>query len=144
MVDCVRGVPGGIGSGVRVKFEGGRVFDLVCLYTNSSRLRADANGVERLRARNNHMLGRWYSSTLDLGLLEGTSFYFSIDLLSLTTFSSLQFKTRMMLMFLWRVALCRPRRPPISPGPPSHLPSHSGSTKMSSGSCPLWTSSYLP
>ena len=57
-VDFVAGLPGGIGSGVRVKFEKGRVFDLVCLYTNSGRLREDYEGVERLLARNNRMLTR--------------------------------------------------------------------------------------
>ena len=57
-VDFVAGLPGGIGSGVRVKFEKGRVFDLVCLYTNSGRLREDHRGVARLLARHNHMLGK--------------------------------------------------------------------------------------
>jgi len=55
-VDFVAGLPGGIGSGVRVKFEKGRVFDLVCLYTNSGRLREDREGVGRLLARHNRML----------------------------------------------------------------------------------------
>ena len=40
-VEFVKGLPGGIGSGVRINYKHMYNFDLMCLYTNSARLRED-------------------------------------------------------------------------------------------------------
>ena len=45
---------GGFGSGVRIDFQKMYTFDLMCLYTNSSRVRSNHKGSERLMAGETH------------------------------------------------------------------------------------------
>ena len=54
----VPGLPGGMGSGVRIDFNNLYTFDLICLYTNTLRLRQTLSGHERLEAANNRLLKR--------------------------------------------------------------------------------------
>jgi hypothetical protein len=50
--------PGGFGSGVRVDFKKSYLFELICLYTNSERVRERQQGLNRLLASNNRLLVR--------------------------------------------------------------------------------------
>jgi hypothetical protein len=43
-LDFVNGLPGGFGSGVRIDFRKMYKFDLMCLYTNSQRVREHQKG----------------------------------------------------------------------------------------------------
>ncbi len=54
----IPGLPGGFGSGVRIDFRKTHIFDLMCLYTNSARVRENQRGVDRLRAANNKLLAK--------------------------------------------------------------------------------------
>jgi len=62
-IDFVAGLPGGFGSGVRIDFQKMYTFDLMCLYTNSSRVRSHHKGSERLIAGETH--NRLLSSDYD-------------------------------------------------------------------------------
>ena len=55
-VDFVPGLPGGFGSGVRIDFRAMYTLDLMCLYTNSERIRESRRGLERLQAQHNRLL----------------------------------------------------------------------------------------
>ena len=52
----VPGLPGGLGSGVRIDLNNVYTFDLICLYTNTLRLREMSAGQERLEAAHNRLL----------------------------------------------------------------------------------------
>ena len=52
---CIQGMPGGVGSGVRVRYKQVDSFDLMCLYSNSARVR-EVNKMERLDPSLNRML----------------------------------------------------------------------------------------
>jgi len=52
---CLQGLPGGVGSGVRVRYKHMYSFDLMCLYSNSARVR-EVNKMERLDPSLNRML----------------------------------------------------------------------------------------
>lgn len=52
----VSGLPGGFGSGVKISFRQAHAFNLMCLYTNSGRVRENQKGVDRLLAANNKLL----------------------------------------------------------------------------------------
>ena len=54
----VSGLPGGFGSGVRIDFRKTYTFDLMCLYTNSARVRETQRGIDRLLAANNRLLSQ--------------------------------------------------------------------------------------
>ena len=57
----VPGLPGGVGSGIRIEFDGRLyTFDLICLYTNTFPLRQTFQGQQRLEASNNRLLKRDY------------------------------------------------------------------------------------
>ena len=57
----VPGLPGGVGSGVRIQFDSNLyTFDLICLYTNTFPLRQTFQGQQRLEASNNRLLKRDY------------------------------------------------------------------------------------
>jgi len=57
----VPGLPGGVGSGVRIQFDSNLyTFDLICLYTNTFPLRQTFEGQQRLEAVNNRLLKRDY------------------------------------------------------------------------------------
>ncbi len=47
---------GGFGSGVRIDFKKSFTFELICLYTNSERVRESQQGLNRLLAANNRLL----------------------------------------------------------------------------------------
>lgn len=47
---------GGFGSGVRIDFKKSYTFELICLYTNSERVRECQQGLNRLLASNNRLL----------------------------------------------------------------------------------------
>jgi hypothetical protein len=47
---------GGFGSGVRIDFKKSYTFELICLYTNSERVRECQQGLNRLLASNNLLL----------------------------------------------------------------------------------------
>ena len=66
----VSGLPGGFGSGVRIDFRKTFIFDLICLYTNSSRVREYQRGVTRLLAGNNRMLVNDFNSDAEVVLHE--------------------------------------------------------------------------
>ena len=53
----VPGLPGGVGSGVRIDFDDRlHTFDLICLYTNTYPLRETFQGQQRLEVGNNRLL----------------------------------------------------------------------------------------
>ncbi len=55
-VNSIPGQTGGFGSGVRIDFRKLQTFDLICLYSNSARIRETLQGGDRLRAENNKLL----------------------------------------------------------------------------------------
>jgi hypothetical protein len=52
----ISGLPGGFGSGVKIDMRKSRAFDLVCLYTNSAKVREGRAAATRLNAANNLLL----------------------------------------------------------------------------------------
>jgi hypothetical protein len=57
-ISFVPGLPGGFGSGVRIDFKQLYTFDLMCLYSNSKKVRESHNGLERLLASHNRLLAK--------------------------------------------------------------------------------------
>jgi len=55
-VEFISGLPGGIGSGVRINYKHMYNFDLMCLYTNSEAVRNTIRGVSRLNPAHNRMI----------------------------------------------------------------------------------------
>ncbi|TRY73158.1 hypothetical protein TCAL_02201 [Tigriopus californicus] len=52
----VTGLPGGFGSGVQIDFRKMYQIHLICLYTNSERVRECQSGIQRLKAGNNMLI----------------------------------------------------------------------------------------
>lgn len=57
-ISFVAGLPGGFGSGVRIDFRQMYTFDLMCLYSNSERVRENERGLTRLLAAHNRLLAK--------------------------------------------------------------------------------------
>jgi hypothetical protein len=55
-VEFISGLPGGIGSGVRINYKHMYNFDLMCLYTNSEAIRNTLRGYSRLSPAHNRMI----------------------------------------------------------------------------------------
>jgi len=55
-VEFISGLPGGIGSGVRINYKHMYNFDLMCLYSNSEAVRNTIRGLSRLNPAHNRMI----------------------------------------------------------------------------------------